>query len=74
MLGKQISNVFQNRGMNMSLLGNNRFLFSMDPLTKLLSISVTQADGRYPLDEALVKQMENALIQAVMPQNCSPIF
>lgn len=60
MLGKQISNVFQNRGINMSLFGNNRFLFSMDPLTKLLSISVTQADDRYPLDETLIKQMEDA--------------
>jgi hypothetical protein len=60
-LSQQLRNVFANNGLDFSLLGNARFSFSVDGMTKKLKVTLIKDDNANPISEGLLARIEEAL-------------
>ncbi len=60
-LSMQLSNVFLNNGINTALFGNAKFSFSIDGMTKHITVSLLANDEAKSISDALLEQMEAAL-------------
>ena len=61
MLSKQISNVFNNNGIDLSQLADNKFKFSINAYSQELSVSLLNSDGKSSMNQSLLDQMTVAL-------------
>ncbi|WP_029546017.1 DUF4885 family protein [Selenomonas sp. AB3002] len=61
MLSAQIGNVFKNNGIDLSLLGNSSFRFSVNGMTNMLTVSLLSGNTGSTADANLLKKMTEAL-------------
>lgn len=61
MLSAQIGNVFKNNGIDLSLLGNSSFRFSVNGMTNKLTVSLRSGNAGSTVDADLLKKMTEAL-------------
>lgn len=61
MLSQQISNVFNNNGIDISLLGNTKFRFAVNGFTNKLMIAPLSIDKNSSINAEIVKKMTEAL-------------
>lgn len=61
MLGKQIGNVWQNNGINSMLMGNSRFRFSVNGMTKKIEVTLIEENDNKKADKNLIEAMTKAL-------------
>ena len=60
-LGMQIANVFKNNGINTALFGNARFSFSVNGMTKQLTVSLLKNNANNSISRDLLRKMTEAL-------------
>lgn len=60
-LAAQFKNVFNRNGVNTLLFGNTKFNFTVNGMSKHLTVTILQEDENYPVEDSLIKQMEDAL-------------
>jgi hypothetical protein len=60
-LGMQIANVFRHNGINMSLFGDAKFAFSVNGMTKQLTVSLLQNNSNNSISGDLLEEMTEAL-------------